>query len=191
MYNLALFLSYPSISIYLFPSLCGSHLVLIRCEVFLVTDIRTKLPLVLCSSSIIIQTLYLLFTIEGGDLSFSLLHKNFPTLYKPSTLSHLVMSPQVTLCLSNTQVSVHHLVAVQSFYYLSQLFAYISTFTTLLYTLLNSHRSTPPLTSTFGSKVPFSLSTLLLITRGLPLFGNDRTTPTSTVYSRQSRTIDN
>ena len=31
-------MSYPSISIYLFLSLYGSHLVLIRCEVLLVTD---------------------------------------------------------------------------------------------------------------------------------------------------------
>ena len=38
MYNLALFLSYPSAFIYLFFLLCGSHLVLIRYEVLLVTD---------------------------------------------------------------------------------------------------------------------------------------------------------
>ena len=118
------------------------------------------------------------------DLSFSLLHKNFPTLHKPSTLSHLVTSPRVTLCLSNTQVLVHCLMAVQGFYYLSQLFTYISTFTTLLYTLLNSCQSTPPLTSTFDSKVPLSPSTLLLIIRGLPLLGNNETTPTLIVYSR-------
>ena len=99
-------ISYFNIFIYLFLTLYSFYLVLIRCKVLLVTNIRTKLPLVLCSSSITIQTFHLLFTIGGEDLSFSLFHKNFPTLHKPSTLSHFVMSPRVTLCLSNTQVSV-------------------------------------------------------------------------------------
>ena len=35
---MALFLSYPSVFIYLFSSLYGSHLVLIRCEILLVTN---------------------------------------------------------------------------------------------------------------------------------------------------------
>ena len=182
-YNLVLFLFYSSASIYLFSLLYSSHLVLIKCEILLVANIKTKLSLVLCLSSIITQTLYLLLTI-GERPVFLLLHENFPTLYKPSTLSHLVMSPRVTLCLSNTQVLVHYLMTVQGFYYLSQLFTYTSTFTTLLYTSLNSHQSMPPLTSTLGLKAPLSLSALSLITRGLPLLGNDGITLTLTVCSK-------
>ena len=83
MYNLALFLSYPSASIYLFLSLCGSHLVLIRYEVFLVTNIRIKLPFILCSFSIITQTLYLLFTIEEGTCLFHCFTKTFPHSTNP------------------------------------------------------------------------------------------------------------
>ena len=138
-YNLALFLSYLSTSIYLFPLLCGSHLVLIRCKILLVTNIRTKLSLILCSSSIIMQTLHLLLIIERGDLSFLLLYKNFLTLYKLSTLSHLIMLSRVTLCLSNIQVSIYCLIVIQSIYYLSWLFTYIFIFTILLYTPLNSY----------------------------------------------------
>ena len=121
---------------------------------------------------------------RGRDLSFLLLHENFPTLHKPSTLSHLVTSPWVTLYLSNTQVLVYHLMAIQGFYYLSWLFIYTSTFITPSYTLLNSHQSILPLISTFGLKVPFSLLTLSLITKGLSLFSNDKTTLTPIVYNK-------
>ena len=51
MYNLALFLSYPSASIYLFLSLCGSHLVLIRYEIFLITNISSIKDFVLLDTS--------------------------------------------------------------------------------------------------------------------------------------------
>ena len=125
---------------------------------------------------------------KEGDLSFSLLHKNFPTLYKPSTL---VMSSQVTLCLFNTQVSVYCLVAIQSSCYLSWLFVYTSIFTILSYTPLNSYRSMLLLISIFGLKISLSLLTLLLITRESLLLDNNRTTPTSIVYSRQVRIINN
>ena len=131
------------------------------------------------------------FYYKRGNLSFLLLYKNFLTLYKPSTLSYLVMSPWVMLCLSNTQVLVYYLVAVWGICYLSWLFTYISIFIILSYTPLNFHQSILSLTSIFGSKVPLSLSTLLLITNGLSLFGNNGTTPISTVYNRQVRIIDN
>ena len=103
------------------------------------------------------------------DLSFSLLHKNFPTLYKLSTLSHFIMSPQVILCLSNTQVLVYYLITIQSIYYLSWLFIYISIFTILLYTLLNFYQLMLPLTSIFGLKIPFSLF-LLFKAKGQSFF---------------------
>ena len=64
-YNLALFLSYSSVSIYLFLSLYSSHLVFIKCEVLLVTDIKINLLFVLCLSFIIIQTFYLLLIVTG------------------------------------------------------------------------------------------------------------------------------
>ena len=102
MYNLALFLSYPSASIYLFLSFCGSYLVLIRCEVLLVTNIKTKLFLVLYLSSIIIQTLYLPFTIGRGTCLFHYSTKTFPHSTNPllcHTLSHYLESRSAYLIL--------------------------------------------------------------------------------------------
>ena len=102
MYNLALFLSYSSASIYLFSSLCGSYLVLIRCKVLLVPDIRTKLPLVLCSSFIIIQTLYFFLTIGEETYLFHYSMKTFPHSTNPlpcHTLSHYLESHSIYLIL--------------------------------------------------------------------------------------------
>ena len=102
MYNLALFLFYLSASIYLFLSLCGSYLILIRCEVLLVTDIKTKLSLVLYSSSITTQTLYLSFTIERGTCLFHYFTKTFPHSTNPlpcHTLSCYIESHSVYLIL--------------------------------------------------------------------------------------------
>ena len=102
MYNLALFLSYPNISIYLFLSLCSSHLVLIRCKVLLVTDIRTKLPLILYSSSIITQTLYLLLTIRERIYLFYCSTKTFSHSVNPlpcHPLSHHLESYSTYLIL--------------------------------------------------------------------------------------------
>ena len=124
------------------------------------------------------------FHYRKKNLFFLLLHKNFSTLCKLSTLSHLVMSSRVMLYLSNTQVLVHCLMAVQSIYYLSWLFTYTSTFTTLLYTLLNSYQSILPLISIFGLKVPLSLSTLSSITNELPFFSNNRITLTPIVCNK-------
>ena len=94
-YNLALFLFYFSIFIYLFPLFCGSYLVLIRCEVLLVANIRIKLSLVLYLSSIIIQTFYFLLTIERKDLFFHYFIKTFlhsTNLLLYYTLSHYLKS---------------------------------------------------------------------------------------------------
>ena len=77
-YNLILFLSYSSVFIYLFLSLYGSHLILIMYEVLLVANIRIKLPLILCLSSIITQTLYFLFTIKKRTYLFHYSIKTFP-----------------------------------------------------------------------------------------------------------------
>ena len=91
MYNLALFLFYSNVSIYLLSLLCGSHLVLIRCKVLLITNIRTKLPFVLYLSSIIIQTLHFLFTIKERTCLFHYFTKTFLYSTNPlpcHTLSH-------------------------------------------------------------------------------------------------------
>ena len=76
-YNLILFLSYSSAFIYLFLSLYGFYLVFIKYEVLLLANIRIKLPLVLCSSSIITQTLYFLFIIEKKTYLFYYFTKTF------------------------------------------------------------------------------------------------------------------
>ena len=78
-----IYLSYSNAFIYLFFLLCSSHLVLIRCKVLLVADIRTKLPLILYSSSITTQTLYLFLTIRERIYLFYCSIKTFSHSVNP------------------------------------------------------------------------------------------------------------